>query len=93
MYGIELRRSPRSLRPRQLAPPALATVAALAVLPGPLARPARAALLGYLATLSVAARRSGGWRTAVVLAAMHTSWAAGLCVGIGSRRGAGANAT
>jgi glycosyltransferase involved in cell wall biosynthesis len=74
--------SPRSLRPRQLAPPALVLIAAVALVPSPLARPSRAALGCYLAALGVVSARSGaGWRTAPVLATMHAAWGAGLLTG------------
>jgi glycosyltransferase involved in cell wall biosynthesis len=74
--------SPRSLRPRQLAPPALVLTVAAAAVPTPLARPGRAALLVYLAVLGIVGTRSrGGWRTAPVLAAIHGAWGAGLLMG------------
>jgi glycosyltransferase involved in cell wall biosynthesis len=75
--------SPRSLRPRQLAPPALLATAALSVLPTPLRRPARAALGAYGGVLAaIAARSQAGWRTAPVLAAMHGAWGCGLVAGL-----------
>ena len=78
---------PASLRPRQLAPVALAAAAAAAVVPSPLARPARLALAAYGAVLGgVAARSGGGWRTAPALATMHGAWVAGLLAGL-ARRG------
>ena len=79
--------APLSLRPRQLAPPALLLTVAAAAFPTPLARPSRAALLVYLAVLGVTSARSrAGWRTAPVLVAMHGAWGAGLLTGF-VRRG------
>jgi succinoglycan biosynthesis protein ExoA len=81
--GAVLAAAPGSLRGRQLAPPALALTALAAVLPSPLARPARVGLLAYAAALAAESRRvGGGWRLPVVLAAMHLSWGAGLCAGL-----------
>lgn len=66
--------APESIRPRQLAPVGLlATVAA-----APAFMRARAALGLYTVALGAVAARSGAWRVAPVLAAMHLSWAAGL---------------
>jgi glycosyltransferase involved in cell wall biosynthesis len=80
--AVMLSASPRSLRPRQLAPPALVLIVASASVPSPLARPSRAALLVYLGGLGIVSARSrAGWRTAPVLAAMHGAWGAGLLRG------------
>jgi len=77
--------APDSLRPRQLAPVALMATAATAALPGPLARPARAALLAYGGLLgAVTVRSDGGWRTLPVLATMHATWGTGLLFGLAS---------
>ena len=71
--------SPRSLRPRQLAPPALFAVAGAAILPSRARGFARRTLAAYCLLLAVVARRSGaGWRTAAVLATVHAAWGAGL---------------
>src|SRR5207253_4692456 len=71
--------APRSLRPRQLAPPAFVLTVAAAAVPTPFARPSRAALLVYLAALGVVAARSrAGWRTAPTIATIHGAWGAGL---------------
>lgn len=74
--------APRSLRARQLAPPALLATCAVAAVPSPLALPARVALGAYAATIAGRAGRSGGWRLAVVLATMHVTWGAGLLLGL-----------
>jgi len=71
--------APASLRPRQLAPPALLATLAAAAIPTPLRLPARAALAAYAALVTGAAVRSeSGWRLAVLLPAMHLSWGAAL---------------
>ena len=77
-----LKRSPRSLRPRQLAPPALVGLVVLACVPRRETRPARLALGTYAAGIGVTALRArSGWRTAVVLGSMHLSWGSGLFYG------------
>ena len=78
-----LAEAPESLRPRQLGPPVLALTAAAAVLPSPLARPARAGLVRYAGALAAESLRTrGGWRLPIVLATMHLSWGAGLLGGL-----------
>lgn len=80
--AVMLRGSPRSLRPRQLAPPMLLITACVS-LSGPLAPTARAVLGAYAVLLAGATLRArSGWRTAPLLMAMHTSWAAGLFTGL-----------
>jgi succinoglycan biosynthesis protein ExoA len=75
--------SPRSLRPRQVAPVALLGTATAAVLPTRAARVARVALGGYALVLAfVAARSRTGWRTGVVLGTIHGVWGAGLLAGL-----------
>jgi succinoglycan biosynthesis protein ExoA len=81
--AVLLARDPRSLRTRQLAPPALLATVATAAVPGRLARPARTALLAYNAAIVVEALRArGGWRTPVVLTTMHLAWGGGLLAGL-----------
>jgi succinoglycan biosynthesis protein ExoA len=71
--------APASVRPRQLAPPALLAALAGAALPTPLRTPARAAVAAYAVLIAVAAARSeSGWRLAALLPAIHLSWGAGL---------------
>ena len=71
--------APSSVRPRQLAPPALLTTLVMAVLPTPLRAPARMALGAYAAAISTAAVRSeSGWRLAALLPTIHLCWGAGL---------------
>ena len=66
---------PRSLQARQLAPLALLAT----VLTAPFSRASRIAIGLYVSVVCVsAARSSGGWRTAPVLAAMHLAWGAGV---------------
>jgi glycosyltransferase involved in cell wall biosynthesis len=75
---------PRSLRPRQLAPLGLLAAAAAAVAPGPTRAAGRTALAAYGALLAAAAvGRDEGWRTAVVLATMHTAWGLGFTSAFG----------
>ena len=75
--------APDSLRPRQLAPIALVTTAAMAALPTPLARPARVAMLAYGGVLSaVTARSGGGWRTLPVLPTTQGRWGTALLFGL-----------
>jgi succinoglycan biosynthesis protein ExoA len=95
-----LKRSPRSLRARQLAPPGLLAILALALVPRREALPARLALAGYAAGLGLASARAGsGPRTAVVLASLHLSWGSGFLYGLVSgsaldpRRADGATGT
>lgn len=71
--------APRSLRGRQVAPPALLAIALAAVAPTPLALPARAALMLYGAALvAEAARMRAGWRLPVMFATIHVAWGLGL---------------
>jgi succinoglycan biosynthesis protein ExoA len=78
-----LKRSPRSLRARQLAPPALLATIALAFVPRREALPARLAVAGYVGGLGFAsARAGGGLRTAVLLASLHLSWGSGFLYGL-----------
>jgi succinoglycan biosynthesis protein ExoA len=78
-----LKRSPRSLRSRQLAPPALVGLAVVACVPRRETVPARVALGGYAVGVGVATLRArSGWRTAVVLASMHLSWGSGFFYGL-----------
>lgn len=75
--------APESLRPRQLAPPALIATVALGGSSSRLGRTARRALIVYVLVLGVAAGRgTAGWRLAPVLATMHLSWGAGLLRGL-----------
>lgn len=85
--AVVVRDVPRSIQPRQLAPPVLLAVLALAAFPNPGRTLARVLLAGYGATLAAASARSrAGWRTAPVLATMHLAWGAGLVRGLGRRR-------
>jgi hypothetical protein len=78
-----LRRAPSSVRPRQLAPPALLLVVGAALVPSRVAGPARAGLSLYaLAVLASATRAGGGWRTPIVLTTMHLCWGLGLLAGL-----------
>jgi GT2 family glycosyltransferase len=76
--------SPRSLRPRQLAPVGLLATATAALLPIRAARTtARVALAGYGLVLGGATASSrGGWRAMVVFPTIHGVWGAGLVVGL-----------
>jgi succinoglycan biosynthesis protein ExoA len=75
--------APESLRPRQLAPPALVLTVAVAAFGSRLRSPARRLLLAYALVLCAAAARSpAGWRLAPVLATMHLGWGAGLLRGL-----------
>ena len=75
--------APESLRPRQLAPPALLATIGIALLPSPFALPARGALGVYaLAVGAAAVRAAAGWRTAAVLPTIHLAWGAGLLWGL-----------
>jgi succinoglycan biosynthesis protein ExoA len=90
-YGVwkaaVLADAPRSLRLRQVAPPALVATLAAAALPTRFAPLARAALAAYALALGVAARRSrAGWRTATVLLVVHFAWGFGLVYGIARRQ-------
>ena len=81
--AVMLKRSPRSLRRRQLAPPALVGLVVVGCLPKRVALPARLALGAYAAGIGGAALRAGsGWRTAIVFASMHLSWGAGFFYGL-----------
>jgi succinoglycan biosynthesis protein ExoA len=86
--------APGSIRPRQLVPPALLLTAVAAVVPSPLARPARAGVVLYAAGLAAETIRvRGGWRLPIVLATMHLAWGGGLLAGLARprvRRGADA---
>lgn len=84
--AIVLADAPRSLRPRQLAPPVLLGTVALAALPARVGRRARAALALYALVIAGATVKSpGGWRTAPVLATMHATWGAGMLLGLAQR--------
>jgi succinoglycan biosynthesis protein ExoA len=84
--AVVLADAPESLRPRQVAPPALVVAVALAALPTQLGPWAKRALVLYAAAIGVAAARSsGGWRTAPVLVTMHAAWGAGLLLGLARR--------
>ncbi|WP_380166008.1 glycosyltransferase family 2 protein [Jannaschia sp. R86511] len=84
--GLTLHLHPRSLRVRQLAPPAVV----LTLLLGWLVSPRVTALLGagYLAATAVLGARAGradgasALRAATVPATVHLSWGAGLLVGL-----------
>jgi succinoglycan biosynthesis protein ExoA len=81
--ALTIATQPESLRPRQLAPVILLGTAAVAVLPNPLGRVARAALAGYgLILTGVAVSSRGGWRTIPVLVTIHGVWGAGLLSGM-----------
>lgn len=91
--------APESLRPRQLAPPALLVVAVLAAAPTRIQQPARVAMGLYAALVTgTAVRTRTGWRGAAALAIMHGAWGAGFlsagwrrgCVGSDRRSGTGA---
>jgi succinoglycan biosynthesis protein ExoA len=72
--AIVLADAPRSLEPRQLAPPALLAVMGAA----PFSRRLRLALLVYAGVIAAATLNSrGGWRTAPTLISMHVAWGAG----------------
>jgi succinoglycan biosynthesis protein ExoA len=78
-----LKRSPDSLRPRQLAPPVLVAVLTLACVPRRETLPARLALGVYAAGIGlVAGRTRSGWRTGVVLTSMHFCWGSGFFYGL-----------
>jgi succinoglycan biosynthesis protein ExoA len=71
--------APGSVRPRQLAPPALLIVCAAAAIRSPLARPALAALAAYAVVVTAtAARSAAGWRLGALLVTIHVCWGAGL---------------
>jgi glycosyltransferase involved in cell wall biosynthesis len=72
--------APRSLRPRQLAPPLLLATAAGSV-GGPLRRAARRALLLYALAVAFEAVRTRAWRTAPVLVTIHVAWGCGFAAG------------
>jgi succinoglycan biosynthesis protein ExoA len=75
--------APTSLRPRQVAPPALVVTLLAAVLPSRLRPPARTALAAYAGVVSVAAARSeSGWRLAALLPAIHLCWGAGVVLNL-----------
>jgi succinoglycan biosynthesis protein ExoA len=83
--ALTLATSPRSLRPRQLAPVALITTATIALLPVRPARSARVTLGAYALVLAAeSARKRGGWRTMAALGTIHGVWGAGLLVGSGN---------
>jgi glycosyltransferase involved in cell wall biosynthesis len=77
--------SPRSVRPRQLAPIGLLTALSLAAFPGPAAPPARTAVAGYTLLLTVLTVRARNWRLFPVLVTIHLAWGTGLAAGIWSR--------
>jgi succinoglycan biosynthesis protein ExoA len=67
--------APASVRPRQVAPVLLLAVAAVAPFPIRAAQPARIAIGTYaLILVGLTARLRAGWRTAPVLATIHTVW-------------------
>jgi cellulose synthase/poly-beta-1,6-N-acetylglucosamine synthase-like glycosyltransferase len=79
---------PESMRRSHLLPPAIVTTAGLAVLAGPLRRPARLGVVAYAAAVvavSAQAARRAGVRDAAALPAvfvtMHAAWGAGFLVG------------
>lgn len=81
--ALALSDAPGSLRPRQLAPPALVVGAALAAGSGRLGRAARVGLGVYCGAICAEAARSrAGWRTAPVLSTVHLSWGGGLVAGL-----------
>ena len=81
--ALVMANSPRSTRPRHLAPAALVGTVLAAAGPRALARPARLALGVYLSLLGAVTFHSrGGWRTLPVLATIHLSWGAGLVLGL-----------
>jgi succinoglycan biosynthesis protein ExoA len=77
--AVVLAGAPRSIQPRQLAPPALLGALALAAAPTPLRRPARLATAAYG---GLAARSPGRWRTGVVLVTIHVVWGTALVSGL-----------
>ena len=78
-----LMEAPRSLRPRQLAPPALVVTTLAASLPGRAGVLARTALALYgLAVSGASASSAAGWRTGPALTAMHLAWGLGLISGL-----------
>ncbi len=84
--------APASIRPRQLAPPALVATMVLAVAPTRLRRAARGGVGAYaLVVTGVAGRWRAGWRTGPVLATIHVVWGAALVWGL-ARRVAGREA-
>jgi succinoglycan biosynthesis protein ExoA len=80
--ALLLKRAPRSLRPRQLAPVVLLATGVAALIPSRVGRPARGGLALYGAVLAAVAGRSSTWRTVPVLATMHWAWALGLVAGL-----------
>lgn len=77
--------SPRSLRPRQLAPLVLLAALGGSLAPGPQARIARLVLAAYAAVIGGATvRMRSGWRTAPVFTTMHLAWGSGLLTGLAS---------
>jgi len=79
--AVMLTGSPNSIRARQLAPLALVATASAAVLPSKLGRAGRAGLAAYAGGIALAARRTGAWRVAPVLATIHLSWGIGFVGG------------
>lgn len=81
-----LRRHPRSLRPRQLAPPLLVLGLVTSVALGPRWFTATAASYvigtGVAGARAAAADGASRWRAALVPAAVHLSWGSGLLSGI-----------
>jgi succinoglycan biosynthesis protein ExoA len=78
--------SPRSLRPRQLAPLLLLGALGAALVPGRQALPARAVVFAYAAMIAGATARLGaGWRAGPVFATMHVAWGGGVLAELGSR--------
>lgn len=77
--------APRSVRPRQLAPIGLLATLFVAALPGPAARPARAAVGAYSLLLAAVTVRARNWRMFPVLVTIHLAWSSGLVTGLCSR--------
>jgi glycosyltransferase involved in cell wall biosynthesis len=85
--AVVLRRHPRSLRMRQLIPPAGVVGVALGVIIGVRWRPALVVPLAYAAALTGSVRTARSpLRTAAVLATVHGSWTAGILRSSISRR-------
>jgi glycosyltransferase involved in cell wall biosynthesis len=81
-----VRRHPRSLRARQLAPALLAPVGLCAAIPGSVGRVARVGVLAYAVGVGTLAVRGGGTpgeraAAGVAAAVMHWSWSAGAWFG------------
>jgi len=73
--------APSSVRPRQLAPPALVMTALAAGRHSMLAVPARVAIGVYASVIgAVAARSDSGWRLAILMPTIHLTWGSSLSV-------------